>query len=1109
MIQLEGYVDADGTFTAEATDTYIGTDGYTTTLADAIDVRGAGGADADVERFSVHTDGDRRVIQLEGYVDSGGTFTAEATATYLGTDGYTTTLADAVDMRGATGADGAGSTGGGGVVFVNESGVTQTGTLVSLTPTDAWTEYGEGDAISFVSETSSTGNVNIDVSGLGEKDLLFSDGTEFLTSDLPDDLLVTATYDGTAFRTDIDKGLDLSRSSNPVRIVSSDTDVSTTPTSFTLGQGLSEFDRNDNLHILVTEGTGDDEQAAPFPNFLLHELLDLDPIVLPSTTPHPVIVLHGVRIENVDDFINASHAHIHIGYIDDTHISISASHAMGDHFEVWVVPRIGKEGPDGATARLSVHVDGERRVLQVEGHVDADGVFTAVDSDTYVADDGFTTVLADAVDIRGATEGVSGASRVLDTTTTIGTTITAFDLVDSDGDAVDLTDFDGNSLVQLGFRFGADNVAHAAMFLLRDLVDLDAVTVASTTFEDRLAVRVPRVGAITSFTTGNRSYAYLGRVSNSQLAVSTNVAVGGLSWFIDIIPITGPVGDTGGDGMPGSTGPAGATPRFSIHSDGARRVVQLEGYVDADGAFTAEGTATYIADDGYTTTIADAIDVRGDAGADADVERFSVHTDGDRRVIQLEGYVDSGGTFTAQATDTYLGETGFVTAIADAIDVRGPIGATGAAAVFYVDETDVGGTADAIDLTHDDITSYSAGMAVAFKAGSDNTGLVMVEIGSLGAVSLRKADNTEFLAGELTEDRMIIMVYDGTRFLSNVEASETAGAKVYYVAPEDFSQNGNVATMTIPDFPGYKAGQIFAFVAEATNTGNVNLKVNSESYHFARRHGNANFAPGEFVNGTLYFLMFTGLVFRQVGYNVDDETIDFNSDGDLHVKDRGIGFDQMATGTEGKIIGYNSSDEPVDINLPIIHVTPTNVSHVGNAITLTVPSVTAYAIGQRFSFISEGVNTANMTLRVNSLSITTFRRADEDHWANGQFQTNRLYIVTFDGARFRSDVGDEILPTTVDDDTISLNTDGEAQIKPEGVGDDELADGTEGNVTSYNASSRPVSRPLRAPGIFFYGDSQTDRIDPLRSLGSAGGEDSRVFMRFDPTVQDQTTLMQA
>lgn len=56
---------------------------------------------------------------------------------------------------------------------------------------------------------------------------------------------------------------------------------------------------------------------------------------------------------------------------------------------------------------------------------------------------------------------------------------------------------------------------------------------------------------------------------------------------------------------------------------------------------------------------------------------FAVVTDGARRVLQVTGW--TGGTGSAPASGKYVGSSGLVTLIADAVDVRGGTGATGSA----------------------------------------------------------------------------------------------------------------------------------------------------------------------------------------------------------------------------------------------------------------------------------------------------------------------------------------------------------------------------------------------------------------------------------------------
>ena len=95
--------------------------------------------------------------------------------------------------------------------------------------------------------------------------------------------------------------------------------------------------------------------------------------------------------------------------------------------------------------------------------------------------------------------------------------------------------------------------------------------------------------------------------------------------------------------------------------------VGLGGTDGTDGQTALTGDTDLVA-----MTVSDGTD-----GDDGDTPRFSVHNDGSRRVLQLEGYVDSGGTFTAQGTATYVGSNGFVTNVSNAVNIRGSTGSTG------------------------------------------------------------------------------------------------------------------------------------------------------------------------------------------------------------------------------------------------------------------------------------------------------------------------------------------------------------------------------------------------------------------------------------------------
>lgn len=77
----------------------------------------------------------------------------------------------------------------------------------------------------------------------------------------------------------------------------------------------------------------------------------------------------------------------------------------------------------------------------------------------------------------------------------------------------------------------------------------------------------------------------------------------------------------------------------------------------------------------------------------------------------------------------------------------------------------VGGTADAITLTPSPaITAYAAGQRFTFIAGANNTGATTVDISGLGTKNIRRDASTALSAGDIKQNRLHIIVYDGTQF---------------------------------------------------------------------------------------------------------------------------------------------------------------------------------------------------------------------------------------------------------------------------------------------------------------------------------------------------------
>lgn len=84
------------------------------------------------------------------------------------------------------------------------------------------------------------------------------------------------------------------------------------------------------------------------------------------------------------------------------------------------------------------------------------------------------------------------------------------------------------------------------------------------------------------------------------------------SWPASAYTIVGATGATGATGAQGDTGDKGWSPVFSIQNNGAARVLRLDDWVGGGG--TKPATGTYVGTTGLVAAIGDAVDIRGPQG---------------------------------------------------------------------------------------------------------------------------------------------------------------------------------------------------------------------------------------------------------------------------------------------------------------------------------------------------------------------------------------------------------------------------------------------------------------------------------------------------------------
>ena len=170
----------------------------------------------------------------------------------------------------------------------------------------------------------------------------------------------------------------------------------------------------------------------------------------------------------------------------------------------------------------------------------------------------------------------------------------------------------------------------------------------------------------------------------------------------------------------------GWSPLFGIFHDGERRVLQLTSWVGGTGD-VPQGVGNYLGSSGLVTNSGDAVDLRGAVGASGGLganglngtnghdgskgwtPALAMVADGERCVLQLTGWTGGGGS-TPAGSGSYLGGSGWVATVAEALDLRGmqgPPGGNGAAGVDVTPITSI--SYDGTNLTIQTSTGQSFG----------------------------------------------------------------------------------------------------------------------------------------------------------------------------------------------------------------------------------------------------------------------------------------------------------------------------------------------------------------------------------------------------------------
>ena len=136
--------------------------------------------------------------------------------------------------------------------------------------------------------------------------------------------------------------------------------------------------------------------------------------------------------------------------------------------------------------------------------------------------------------------------------------------------------------------------------------------------------------------------------------------------------------------------------------------------------------------------------------------------------------------------------------------------------IFQASDT---GSADAyaIALTPA-VTAYVAGQEFNFKAGATSTGASTLNVNGLGTKNIKKRNDQAIAAGDIEEDAIIKVLYDGTSFQMISQLGTSAGSMTSFTLTGDSGSNQTISDSNTMDIAG---GTGIDTVVGATDTVTV------------------------------------------------------------------------------------------------------------------------------------------------------------------------------------------------------------------------------------------------------------------------------------------------
>lgn len=220
------------------------------------------------------------------------------------------------------------------------------------------------------------------------------------------------------------------------------------------------------------------------------------------------------------------------------------------------------------------------------------------------------------------------------------------------------------------------------------------------------------------------------------------------------------------------------------------------------------------------------------------------------------------------------------------------------------------------------VTAYVAGQVFYFKAANASSGASTLNVNALGAKNIKKKNDQDIAAGDIEQNAIVSVIYDGTSFQMLSQLGTSAGSMSSFTLTGDSGSNQTISDSNTLDVAG---GTGIDTVVGATDT--VTVAIDSTVPQLATTN------------------TFTGV--NRNALTVDnDGSFDINANNNFKCTPSGnfaLTFTNFADGQSGYILLINSGGHTVSLHA--------NSKADANLAT-TVTSAGTYLI----SYVSDGTN---------------------------------------------------------------------------------------------------------------------------------------------------------